>query len=66
MRVLIVDTDPEHGTRVLEVTSIEVAKRLVQKDDIPEVSAGVLARGASWSAYCAPGDDRTIVILEVP
>lgn len=70
MRVLIVDTDPANGTRVLEVVSVEVALRVVQggAERFVGDGSGQLAKGATWSAHRPDGteSERTIVILEVP
>jgi len=68
VKVLIVDADPQNGTRVLEVSSMLVAERLVgdaEAATFEEAAAGHMARGVTWKSYRLDGK-RTIVILEVP
>jgi hypothetical protein len=70
MTTIIVDAEDGRPTQVLEVSSIEVARRLVEGPQSKELCYGTTINGVKWSCYEFTNDEgevyQKVTIFEVP
>jgi hypothetical protein len=67
---IIVDAEDSRPTQVLEVASIEVARRLVEVPGAEDASHGTTIKGMEWICYEFTNEEghvyRKVTIFEVP
>jgi hypothetical protein len=67
---IIVDAEDGRPTQVLEVSSIEVARRLVEVRGAKDASHGTTIKGMEWVCYEFTNDEgevyQKVTIFEVP